>query len=151
MNLRARWLSAGAAGLLLIIGLAEPLHIAYIPKFLPPSWVVIYMVLPNGWDWIYPALWTVTGLAALAGVRWVFWLRAGFFMAGCLFASWAIAGVPAITMHLGGNVQGVAANAFTAGLCFLVAFYVKRGERSDRMVKRMAEVVYQADDDRAAS
>lgn len=136
--------------MLLTIGLAEPLHIAYIPRFLPPSWQVIYMWLPNGWDWIYPAAWTLTGLVALAGIRWVFMLRAGFFMAGLLFSSWSIAGIPAITLNLGGNVQGSMANAFTAGLCFLVAFYVRRGERSDKIdvqIARLGGVVRQVGTD----
>jgi hypothetical protein len=117
-----------------------------IPRFLPPSWQVIYMVLPNGWDWIYPALWTLTGLVALAGVRWPGALRWGFRMCAFLFLSWALAGIPAITLHLGGNLQGVAANLFTAGLAWLASYYVGVGVRGDRINAKIAKLGRQAEE-----
>lgn len=145
MNFRAHWLSAYLAISHLTIGLSELLHVG--PRFLPPSWQVIYRILPNGWDWVYPELWVLTGLVGLAGIRWPTALRIAFRMSAVLFLSWAVAGIPALMLGLGGNIQGSAANAFTAGCAWVLAYYVKQGVRGNQInvqVSRLAEQVYDA-------
>lgn len=146
MNKYARWLSAFSAITHLIIGLADPLSAPLnlpFPRFLPPSWQVIYMVLPSGFDWIYPALWIATGIVAMSGVWRVDALRWGFRMSSLLFLSWAIAGIPAMTLGLGGNIQGVSANLFIAGLAWLSHYNVGVAERSDKIDVGIAKITDQ--------
>lgn len=141
INLRAHWLSAFAALIHLTIGLADLLSL--FPRFLPPSWQVIYMLIPDGWERIYPVLWTVTGLVALAGIRWSGALRLGFRMSAVLFLSWGVAGIQAMNLGLGGNIQGSTANVFCASLAWLASYYVGVGERSDVIDVKIAQIANQ--------
>lgn len=141
MNKRAHLLSAFAVLAHLIIGIADPLNLPY-SQFLPPSWQVMYRLLPNGFDWVYPALWIMTGLVALAGVRWPTALRWGFRMSSLLYLSWGLAGIVAMVLELGGNIQGSTANLYIAGTVWVVSYYVGVGERADKIdveVVKLAE------------
>lgn len=139
LNRPSHRLSAVVAILLVIIGLTEPLQLP-VPRFLPPSWQVIYLLLPNGFDWLYPAAWTLAGLVSVAGFRWAGPLRWGFRLTAMLFFSWGLAGIPAITMKLGGNVQGVSANLITAILAWNASYSVGVAEHGDEMNAGLVEL-----------
>lgn len=147
MNSRAHWLSALVAVTHLLIGVGGLLDIG--PHFLPPSWQVIYSVLPASLAWLYPALWTLAGVVGVLGIWLPTALRIGFYLSAALFLAWGLAGIPAMILGLGGNLQGTAANLYTAGLAWLTTYYVSVGVRGDAInvqVVRLAEKVQQAED-----
>lgn len=139
VNNRAHWLSLFSATVHLIIGISGLFDIG--PQFLPPSWVIISRV-PGG-DWIYPLLWTLTGIVAIFGVKYPFALRLGFRMSAILFLAWGIAGIPAWLTGIGGNIQGVAANLFIAGCALVLSYYVSAGVRSDKIDKQVEKLADQ--------
>lgn len=146
MNNRAHWLSLFSASVHLIIGLSTFFEIG--PRFLPPSWIVIYRYVPGG-EWLYPLLWIATGVIAGFGARFSFGLRLGFRMSTFLFLTWAIAGIPAWLMGIGGNPQGISANLFIAGCALVLSYYVSSGIRSDkidRQVERLADQIHHSAD-----
>lgn len=145
MNSRAHWLSALVAVTHLLIGLSGLFNIG--PTFLPPSWQVIYLVLPNSLDWLYPALWVVAGVLSLLGIRSLRAMRAGFYLSSALFLIWGSAGIPAMIMGIGGNLQGISANLYTSGLAWLVTYYATMGQRGNEInteLVKLDEKVHQA-------
>jgi hypothetical protein len=152
MNARAHWLSLFSAIAHLTIGLSELFRIG--PRFLPPSWQVIYLILPDKLDWLYPALWALTGVVAIFGIRWPAAVRISLRLSSALFLTWGIAGIPAMTLGLGGNIQGAMANVFTAGCALVLSYYISLGVRGNQInaqVVRLAEKVHDADVQNASS
>ncbi len=144
MNSWSHWLSLFSAGAHLTIGLPELLKIG--PRFVPPSWLLIYSLLP-GWEWLYPALFVLTGLVAAIGGWHPVALRLAFRLSSIAFLLWGIAGIYAWHAALGGNIPGSAANLYIAGAAWVLAHYVSIGERSnriDKQVARLGEQVRQA-------
>lgn len=144
MNTQAHWLSAFAAITHLTIGMSELTRIG--PRFLPPSWQVIYMVLPDGFDWTYPWLWAMTGVMFMAGIVSPRVLRLGFRLSALLFLSWGLAGIPAMALGLGSNIPGTVANIFTAGGMWVLSHYVRlgvQGDATNAQVVRLAEQLRQ--------
>lgn len=113
----------------LVIGAPESLGIG--PRYLPASWVVIYHFLPDWADWLWPALFVLTGLVAAVGVRCPYSMRLGFNLSALIFFTWAVAGVYSWSIGSGGNIPGAAANFYIAGCAWTLAHYVSLGERGD--------------------
>lgn len=152
MNSRAHLLSLFSALCHLIIGIPEILRIG--PRYLPASWAAIYGFLPDGWEWLWPGLFVLTGIVAAFGAHCPRFLRIGFLLSSLIYFIWATVGVYSWHLGTGGNIPGSAANYFVAGCAWVLAHYVTLGVKSDAInvqVAVLGEVVQQAEDIRQAN
>lgn len=133
MNTPAHFLSLFSAIMHLIIGLSGLFNIG--PRFLPPSWVQLYSIIP-GTEWAYPTAYVLTGIVAVIGVKRPSALRWSCCMSAMLFFVWGLLGIYSISQGTGGNIQGSAANLYIAGAALVLAYYVRVGTRSDRIDKK---------------
>lgn len=138
MNVRAHWLSFFSALMHFTIAVPELFRIG--PRFLPPSWVVVYAWLPDDLWWLYPGLFALTGVIMLGGIRWAWALRLGFQLSSFCYLIWGLVGLEAYHRGIGGNIQGSAANLYIAGAAWVLAHYVSAGVKVDHVNEQVARL-----------
>lgn len=143
MNTPAHWLSLLTAFVHLTTGMSQLLRIG--PPFLPPSWVTIYSIVP-GIDWLWLGLFTVTGVIALVGIRRPDALRFSCWLAASLALTWGLVGLFNTARGApGGNIPGSLQNLQLAGAMFVLAYYVSKGVRGDRIDRQIGRLSEQMD------
>lgn len=137
MNTFAHRLSAFSAIMHLIIGLSEIVLPA--PRFLPPAWAAVYLILPD-WGWrFWPGLFCLAGIVAAVGFKKAGALRWGFRLSALCFLIWSLAGVYSWWAGTGSNITGIAVNLYVTGGAFVLSHYVRLGVRSDKINQKIME------------
>lgn len=139
MNRYAHLMSLLAGILHMTIGLPEILQIG--PRVLPIAWAIIDNALPPWLWWLYPGLFTVTGVVAIYGAFNTGPLRIGFWLSALCFGIWGCVNLYAWWTGQGTTIPGSCAFLLLSGYALVLAAYIGPAERSDSLSAHIESVV----------